>query len=283
MRCSKCNTHFKYVSLLNRHLTNKKKCTTIESTDTKAVKCKYCMKVWSGEKACKRHESSCCFKDDVVRHLELQLAVKLTFEHSNDTCRFCNKAMLSNNLYRHTKTCKVKTLYKMELLKQIDDQRESKGHTTNIYNISNCNNTTNVNVLPFGKENLEYITADVIANIMRKALCQFAGKEEKYRFIRQAFKEIFANEKHPENHNMLIRSMKGGTASMWNGNEFEERHRKKIEEKALTTIANVTSENYWDEPEKFKNYKRFCDRYIVGEEAIDGDTENDYLSKFNIF
>tara|TARA_B110000027_G_scaffold102111_1_gene108020 strand:- start:25 stop:681 length:657 start_codon:yes stop_codon:yes gene_type:complete len=181
-------------------------------------------------------------------------------------------------VWRHEGVCKVKIEYKNHLERMLQEQRDKKGkHTTNIYNISNCNITTNVNVLPFGKENLEYITTDVIANIMRKALCQFAGKEEKYRFIRQAFKEIFANEEHPENHNMLIRSMKGGTASMWNGVEFEERHRKKIEEKALTTIANVTSENYWDKPEKFKNYKRFCDRYIVGEEAIDGDTEKEMV------
>ena len=210
------------------HLSKKKPCEEIEDCeiDTNKNECGFCKKPWNTPKARKRHEQACKYKDDDVRNLELELEIIPKYKYVRDMCRLIDKTMQQNHLRRHN---------------------------------------TNVQLRAFGDENVEYITPDVIANIMEKTMCQLTGESEKHRFIREVFKEIFANEKHPENHNMMIRSMKGATATVWNGKEFEDRHRKEVEEGALTTIANVTNENYWEEPEKFENYKRFCERFIVGD------------------
>jgi len=192
--------------------------------------------------------------------------------------------MRADVVRRHEGSCKEKEAHKIKLQKMKSEGGQSSGgNTTNIYNITNnitnntmnntTNNTTNVQLRAFGDENLEYMTPDVLLGIFNRVVCPFIGDKEKQRFIGIVFKEIFANKKHPENHNMMIRSLKGSTAKVWNGEEFEERHRKDVEKEALTTIANVTSTNYYSEPEKFdENHNRFFDRYIGGVEAIDNGT-----------
>mgnify|MGYP000462877834 CR=1 FL=1 len=214
----------------------------------------------------------CHFRDDEVRGLERQLDIVPTWSYNPDACRFCEATMYARNVIRHEKSCKAKLQYHTELKKQTNaTYGEARcANITNIYNISNCGNNI-VNILPFGKENTEFITSDMLVDVMRKALCHIVNEESKSRFIRSTWKLIYGNKDHPENHNMVHKSLKGGTATIWNGKEFEQVCRMEVENKALNTIANVTSDNYWADENKFANYDRFCKRYIVGDEAIDGD------------
>ena len=279
MQCSRCKQHFKYASLLQRHLSKKKQCEMLEIVDhcDNKHQCKYCRKPSATKQGVNRHEQTCKFKEDHVRNLEIELCVIPTYSYCKDQCRFCNKDMRADVVRRHEGSCKEKEAYKIELMNmKSEGGQSSEGTTTNVYNITNNitinTNTINVQLRAYGEENLEYITPDVMARIMKRAMCQYTGDTEKRRFIGLVYKEIFANEKHPENHNMMIRSMNRSTAKVWNGKEFEDRHRKEVEERALLTIANVTSDNYYSEPEKFVTYHSFCGRYIVGDEAIDNDT-----------
>lgn len=272
--CQKCNAVFRYPSQLKRHLERKNTC----EMNTQVYSCTYCKKPWGSSKEQKRHESRCSFKDDLVRNLEKQLDLHPDYEYKNE-CRFCKKEMQMNHIQRHEKSCKDKLAYKEKLERLLNENMDGKSrvthNTTNIYNITNnttnCGNVTNISLRAFGDENLDYITSDMLADIMHGALCHISSEKGKMRFIRSTYKLIYANKDHPENHNNLIRSLKGATARVWNGEHFEEMHRKEVEEGALTTIANVTSDNFWDQPEKFERFNDFCKRYIIGDQAVDGD------------
>jgi len=213
--------------------------------------------------------------------MELELDIDVIYEFSNRTCRFCNKVCNYGHLARHESSCKYKELYKTRLQNMLKAHNSKKGGNTTINNTQN-NNITNYIVLnPFGKENLSYITPSYIMNIMDKARCTFAGEEEKLRFATLMYKAIHGNPEHPENHNMLIPSLKGSTALVYTDEGFEHIHRKLAEDKVLDTIADVTFENmsipHDDEHEETQRqqcktkYVRFVNKFIEGDETYDND------------
>jgi hypothetical protein len=263
--------------LLDRHKAKKKQCEKINDV----FNCKYCKKIVSSNQSKTRHEHICKYKDDFVRNLELELDIDVIYEYSNNTCRFCDNTMRSDTLVRHETSCKQKELYKNKLQNMLKAHNSKKGANTTINNTQN-NNITNYIVLnPFGKENVSYITPSYIMKIMDKARCTFAGEEEKLRFATLMYKAIHGNPEHPENHNMLIPSLKGSTALVYTDEGFEHIHRKFAEDKVLDTIADVTFENmsipHDDEEEETQRqecktkYVRFVNKYIEGNETYDND------------
>jgi len=160
---------------------------------------------------------------------------------------------------------------------------------TIINNTSNCNNTTqinnntiNISIRPFGKENLDYITPTYILRLLEKCRCEFPGEEEKQKFVGQMYKAIHANPEHPENHNMIIPSLKGSIAKVHTEEGEQYVHRKAAENKVLGTIADVSYKNVAevhedsDEEESRKkcknNYGSFVSKYIEGDDAYDDDS-----------
>lgn len=285
MKCERCQVDFKYASLLARHKARKTLCEKVYEYET----CKYCKKPLSSSRSKSRHEQICKYKDDHVRNLELELEIDITYEYSNDTCRFCDKSMRSNHLFRHECACKAKEIYKTKLQNMLRaHNKKSTGNTTinnnntinnTINNTNNVTNAININLRPFGKENLEHITPTFLMNLMDNAKCKFAREREKHIFARMLYKAIHANPEKPENHNMLIPSLKGSSALVYTDDGFENIHRKIAENQVLGTIANVTYENISlvhedDEEEECRQkcktkYARFVNNYIEGEETYD--------------
>ena len=292
MKCERCQMDFKYESLLTRHLTRKKKCEKVEvKCETNENKCKYCKKTMATIYTKHRHENTCKYKDDYVRNLELQLDVEVEYEYSNDTCRFCGKTMHTNNLYRHENSCKEKEVYKTKLQNMLKAHNARQGNVTinnntinNTYNHNGDNNNTiNITLRPFGNENLDYITPKYIMRLMDKAKCQFTGEAEKLRFATLMYKAIHGNPEHPENHNMLIPSLKGSNALVYTDEGFEHIHRRVAEDQVCTTIADTTygkialeQEDEEDEKSREKcrrKYPQFVKRYVEGEETYDNDND----------
>lgn len=277
--CERCKMEFKYQSLLDRHKAKKKQCEKL----IELYYCKYCKKGMSTNQSKLRHEHTCKYKDDFVRNMELELDIDIVYEYSNNTCRFCDKTMRSDTLLRHEGSCKQKELYKTKLQNMLRAHNSKKsGHTT--INNNTQNNITNNNIIvlnPFGKENVSYITPSYIMKIMDKARCTFAGEEEKLRFATLMYKAIHGNPEHPENHNMLIPSLKGSTALVYTDEGFEHIHRRIAEDKVLDTIAEVSYDNvsipHDDDDEESQRqqcklqYLRFVSKYIEGEESFDID------------
>ena len=285
MKCERCQTEFKYESLLARHLARKRKCTVVEvKYETNDNKCKYCKKTMATIYTKQRHENTCKYQDDFVRNLELQLDVDVDYEYSNDTCRFCDKTMHPNHLFRHENSCNSKKIYKLKLenMLKAHNARNVTINNNNIHNGDN-NNTINITLRPFGNENLDYITPKYIMRLMDKAKCQFTGEAEKLRFATLMYKAIHGNPEHPENHNMLIPSLKGSNALVYTDEGFEHIHRRIAEDQVCTTIADTTYNNIaleQEDEEDEKNreqcrrkYPRFVKRYIEGEETYDNDND----------
>ena len=285
MKCERCQMEFKYESLLARHLAKKKKCEKVESTPC-GHKCKYCKRPLSSTQSRNRHENTCKYKDDHVRNLELELDIEVDYEYSNTTCRFCDKIMNPNNLLRHESACKEKDVYKTKLQNMLKAHNEKQSHTTinnNTYNHNGDNNTINITLRPFGSENLDYITPSKILSLMKLGKCQCTGEAEKQRFLRLMYKFIHANPKYPENHNMLIPSLKGSNALVYTEDGFEHIHRKLAENQVLTTISDVTHDNIAiehqdDEEEKQRQicrskYERFVNKYIEGNDSYDDESD----------
>lgn len=288
MKCERCCMEFKYQSLLERHLARKKKCEKVEEKKGQH-KCKFCRKEFVSNYTRNRHEHTCKFKEDHVRNLELELDIEVEYEYSSTNCRFCDKTMRADTIIRHEGTCKAKEEYKLKLQNMLHAHRkkqETGGNTTinnnNTINTIN-NNTININLRPFGKENLEHITPTFLLKLMDAAKCQFAKEREKHRFARMLYKAIHGNPKYPENHNMLIPSMKGSTALVYTEEGFEHIHRKIAENQVLGTIADVTYEKIalenedTEEEESRKTckskYKTFVNNYIEGDNTYDDESD----------
>ena len=285
MKCERCQMEFKYESLLTRHLARKKQCEKVEITKCEH-KCKYCKRPLSSNQSRNRHESSCKYKDDFVRNLELELDIEVDYEYSNTTCRFCDKSMHPNNLLRHESACKEKEVYKTKLQNMLKAHSAKQGNTTinnNTYNHNGDNNTINITLRPFGSENLDYITPSKILRLMKLGKCQFTGEAEKQRFLRLMYKFIHGNPEYPENHNMLIPSLKGSNALVYTEDGFEHIHRKLAENQVLTTISDVSYNNLAlqhedDEEEKQRQickskYERFVNQYIEGSDTYDDESD----------
>lgn len=285
MKCERCQVDFKYASLLARHQGRKTQCEKKEIISPK-IRCKYCKRSLVSKKTQCKHEKICRYKDDFVRNLELEMDIDVQYEYSSDTCRFCDMTMRPNNLIRHENTCKAKEEYKLKLQNMLHAHRKKQdGNTTinNIYNHNGDNNTININLRPFGKENLEHITPTFLLKLMDAAKCQFAKEREKHRFARMLYKAIHGNPKYPENHNMLIPSMKGSTALVYTEEGFEHIHRKIAENQVLGTIADVTYEKIavenedTEEEERRKEckskYKTFVNNYIEGDKTYDDESD----------
>ena len=137
MKCERCLKEFRYASELARHLSRKTICEAVEVEEIKYEKCKYCHKKLSSIQSKKRHEETCKYKDDYVRNLEIELEIG-EIEYSNTKCRFCEKDMRADHLFRHESACKEKEIYKEKLIKL-------KGHKGTTINNTINNNTYNDN------------------------------------------------------------------------------------------------------------------------------------------
>ena len=282
MKCERCQVDFKYASLLARHQARKTLCEKVDKYET----CKYCKKPLSSSRSKSRHEQICRYKDDYVRNLELELEIDINYEYSNNTCRFCDKVMRSNHLFRHECACKAKEIYKTKLQNMLraHNTKQGKSGNTTINNIHNGNNNTiNITLRPFGKENLEYITPSKILRALKSGRCQFTGISELNKFLAEMQKLVYINVDHPENHNMLIPSLKGSSALVYTDGGFEYINRRIAESKAIETINGVTYDNIQlendDEREEEirqrcrEKYERFVKQYIT-EEIDENDAQN---------
>lgn len=111
------------------------------------LKCKYCHRIFSTKSSVKRHEElRCNLKDDIIRDYEIQLNKVVNLDASCKTCRFCNKMFTSHkHLSRHTKGCKEKELYKLQLKSELDLKtvnKQTTSYITNNVNVTHVNNYT---------------------------------------------------------------------------------------------------------------------------------------------
>ena len=129
--------------------------------------------------------------------------------HISDYCREKNTYSKEMTELRHLLANKEALLQEKdkimdELKKQIETLLTKVGNTTN--------NTININIRAFGKENLDYIKGGFIKELINRG---------PYSAIPKLLKEIHFNPRHKENNNVKILNRKEKYAKRYNGERWE--------------------------------------------------------------
>jgi len=179
-------------------------------------------------------------------------------------------------LSRHICSCKSKQEYKEELEKKLKEYHASDvtSHTINTTN-TNCNNTTNVTVHmnAFGKENLDYITRNVILKLCRKAHLRDEN-------IPRLARQIHCNPEHPENHNIVVSNLRAPYAKVYDGENYNVESTKDIIDKVMDNVAGLlTDQQCDDEDGKFEQYDRAITRIEEDIQDVESKFKNEQRIK----
>ena len=223
---SKVNTLEKKVELLE-----------VQQNDI-CIECSYCERKFNFVSNLTKHLKVCKSKVDNIEIYEKEL--QLTIEPVEElTCRFCNQQYSnSTSLSRHkTRGCREKIKYEYELEKQVlQNRRDAVGNVTN-------NNTTNNNIIinlpPMNSfddtmKNIDYMTTKLLLKELEKH--RSLNKNDLTGIIDTYTKLMHANPAHPENQNVLFKSLNSGFARVYNGREFEDRQSIEVQD---TIVQNV--------------------------------------------
>ena len=264
IQCSTCLKKFKGPFYLKRHLNKKNPCKKPieiikninnelqdkvnilekkvelleDQQNGNCIECSYCNRKFNFVSNLTKHLKVCKRKVDNVDIYEKEL--KLNIKPVEElTCRFCNQQYTNHtSLSRHkTKGCREKIKYECELEKQVlQNRRDAIGNVTN-------NNTTNNNIIinfpPMNSfddtmKNIDYMTTKLLLKELEKH--RSLNKNDLTGIIDTYTKLMHANPAHPENQNVLFKSLNSGFARVYNGREFEDRQSIEVQD---TIVQNV--------------------------------------------
>ena len=264
--CIKCGQNFEFNSLLQRHLSKKRNCDTIENIN-------------------KNFDTKINEIDN-----EIKLKIELSIENKN-TCEFCNmKLKNKGNTIRHiNNTCDMKKyidLKRSEIINQknkLIDDKKNKDRDKNIETLQNqiaelqknqiipvhqtINQTINnnniqnnivINVNSFNNENLDHISID---NYKKYLNGFFPG------FI-QFIEKIHFDENAPENHNICITNLKSKYICVYENDKWITKEKNDIIDDLITKKYNLLSSKCEELEESkqisdktIKNFEEFCENY----------------------
>ena len=149
-----------------------------------------------------------------------------------------------------------------ELKKEIEELKKDKATITNN---NTTNNTVNININNFGKENLDYITY--------KNIKKYLGYGP-YGAIRRLIKDVHYNKKHPENHNIAITNKKSKYGSIKKDNVWQLISIKDMLNNLIETKFEMITEAYYgdikEEVDGFKQskYEKFFEKFEYDEDQV---------------
>ena len=184
------------------------------------------------------------------------------------------------------KGCKEKEKYEEQLEKRVLQARNKAAQNTGqTINNNNINNTININIptlRAFGDENFDYITTKYLL----QELTRCGDMHDMSNVVAKFTRMIHANPAHPENHNVMLRSLNGGFARVFNGTTFEDRQAVDVQDDIIKKIGNYVMEkgDSLDEQQK-QNIKlngQRTNRLQKMQDALDEDiNEGDTSKKFS--
>ena len=206
-------------------------------------------------------------------------------------CRFCNKVYSTNsNLHKHMKKCKEKIndaqqgdllnyissqiselkeqqkvreeihqKEKQQMRNEIEKLLEKVGNVTNHI----TNNQQNVYINTHGQEDLSYLTANYLTNLLKIP----------YGAVPQLLKDIHFHPEHPENMNIKITNKKLGFAKVWEGNKWNIKDKREVINNMLDKGFNIIDGVYTHaekslETNKKKKYEDFQKLFEDGDKDL---------------
>ena len=150
--------------------------------------------------------------------------------------------MGKKNIFQHIFKCKSNIIMEknteIELLKQqVSELLEEKAILTKTQHITNNiinNNTINININGFNKEDLSYISKDFLTE-----LCKLP-----YSSIKNLLKHIHFNKSHPENMNVMITNRKEQYAQVFNGKQWVCELKKVVIDDMVDRSYHLIDEHY---------------------------------------
>lgn len=158
-------------------------------------------------------------------------------------CSTCNEFFVGKkNIFQHIINCNSNIVMEknteISLLKQqVSELLEEKAILTKTQNITNNiinNNTINININGFNKEDLSYISKDFLTE-----LCKLP-----YSSIKNLLKHIHFNKSHPENMNVMITNRKEQYAQIFNGKQWVCELKKVVIDDMVDRSYNLIDEHY---------------------------------------
>jgi len=268
--CPRCNYTTKQRRDIRKHFKRKRPCTIVN----KALSIPECSMEVLGEEIgnsekCVGSALKCvenALKCVEMRSSALKCVEKvLTPQNPNFKCAYCGKGFkearyLQQHIKRYQCGKKFFTLEEMEkrieekcaekdklilsLNNQIGKLLEKVGDTYN-------NNTYNIVINPFGKENTSYISEDYVRNLI---------SDGPYNSIPKLLKYIHFHPEHKENHNIKIPNKKQPYAQVYNGTDWEYKLKKETIEAMSDRAYNILNKHFRGDNEYMSKFKtNYCD------------------------
>jgi hypothetical protein len=128
-----------------------------------------------------------------------------------------------------------KNILQEENIKLKEENKKLKNSTTNTINVTgNINNTNNIMIVQFGKEDVSKIKQKEIIKALNRGFMAPVGLTETIHF----------NPKYPEYHNVYIPSMKEKYAMIYDGSEWKLVNKSDLVDQIYDEKRDFISENF---------------------------------------
>lgn len=208
--CEDCGKEFKHKGVYHRHKNRKTPCKKIKPEVKKIsnmneplYKCEYCFQSFTYKNNYYRHKKLyCTHKNNIMKKSE-ESYDKILEKLNNIENNLENNSDESDDEFTENNDHNIKKmLNKLNKIYNKNTINITKNTVTNnIINNNQTNNILNINqicLLPYGKENLDYISKKEKMDLLRSP----------HTAIPKFIKAVHFNEDHPENQNVFVFSIK---------------------------------------------------------------------------
>jgi hypothetical protein len=229
--CEKCQKEFQKKSNYLTHINRKKSCITEEHDQLKLGKrtCQYCFDIYASPYAMKTHMNICKKQPTEIDELK-QIIVQLNDKLTNAMIEQNNK--LTNEL--------------KEIKEKVDKPNITNNNTFNVQNII---------VVPYGKEDISFLTLKDYKKIFNKGCYS----------IPEIVKLIHCNDNKPEFMNVYIKNFKDGYMFTFDGQDWDIEKKDDVINNMIENKKNLLEskfEDYQDELPKYAidMFKKFLEK-----------------------
>jgi len=213
------------------------------------LSCKYCNLTFTRRDNLNKHiKNSCKVRIDNISIYENEIGYTHK-ETKHLTCRFCNIKFTKQPAFsRHmNKGCRARDEYELELQKTVINRRKEASaqiingdHATNI-----IINMPKIEMNPFGQENLDYITTKLLIKELEN--CKAIQQADVSGIVDRFTKLIHANPAHPENQNVLFKSLNTGFARVYRQNGFQDEQSTEVQDTIIQNVQKLIQTKGCDE------------------------------------
>ena len=215
-------------------------------------KCQFCNQSFSFYTSYLKHKNKgrCKAKINNISIYERDLDIKTPLEEKLK-CRFCDQIYKNQSgLSKHkTKGCRARDEYEIELKNRVIERRKEASAQIIHNNTHNGNNIIinmpKIEMNPFGQENLDYITTKLLIKELEN--CKAIQQADVSGIVDRFTKLIHANPAHPENQNVLFKSLNTGFARVYRPNGFQDEQSTEVQDTIIQNVQKLIQTKGCDE------------------------------------